>query len=133
MSPKYSLLPFQGRVAAALALACGGARAQTLDVHYDGDQGSSRFGSCVGSGCDLDGDGADDVVVWIPYEDANGVSYAGAVRVMSGKTHALLLEIKGSLGSYSQFGFAAALVGDVDGDGVCDVVIGAPGYSSNAG
>jgi hypothetical protein len=38
----------------------------TLDVHYDGDQGSSSFGQCVGSGFDLDGDGADDVVVGIP-------------------------------------------------------------------
>jgi hypothetical protein len=133
MSSNSSCFLFQSRIAAALALACGGAHAQTLDVHYDGDQGSSRFGACVGSGFDLDKDGCDDVVVGIPYEDANGVSYAGTVRVMSGKTHALLLEIKGTLGSYSQFGATAALVGDVDGDGVCDVVIGAPGYSSNAG
>jgi len=133
MSPNSSRLSFQSRIVAALALACSGARAQTLDVHYDGDQGSSRFGQCVGSGFDLDGDGCDDVVIGIPYEDVNGVTDAGTVRVMSGKTHALLLEIKGTLGSNSQFGSAAALVGDVDGDGVCDVVIGAPGYSSNAG
>jgi hypothetical protein len=133
MSPNSSRFSFQGRVAAALALACSGARAQTLDVHYDGDQGSSRFGWSVGSGFDLDGDGCDDVVIGIPYEDENGVTDAGTVRVMSGKTHALLLEIKGTLGTNSQFGAAVALVGDVDGDGVCDVVIGAPGYSSGAG
>src|SRR5689334_7455079 len=113
--PSHRLVPLG--TAALLALAGAGARAQTLEFHLDGDQGASLFGQCVSSGVDFDGDGCDDVLVGAPAEDVNGNSNVGVVRVYSGKTHGLLLEIPGPVGSNTEFGFAAQLVGDVDGDG----------------
>ena len=131
-TPRNRFVPLGA--AALLAFAGSGARAQVLAFHLDGDQGSSSFGQTVSSGFDVDGDGIDDVLVGVPNESGAGGTQEGVVRLYSGATHALLREIWGApLGSYSSFGYAVALVGDVDGDGTCDLVVGAPAYLSYQG
>jgi len=91
--------------------------------------------------CDLDGDGIDDLVLGVPLGDGpgNGRSAAGEVYVVWGRafwptpidlrdpdpntTNADVTLFGAAEGD--QFGRAVAC-GDVDGDGVADLVVGAP-------
>ena len=101
-----------------------------------GASGVDEAGTTLGSAGDLDGDGAPELLIGAPGADAS----AGAVYVIGG---ALSGEV--DLGeaatvwtgerSRDEVGPAAGL-GDLDGDGVPDLAIGAPGESSageNAG
>jgi hypothetical protein len=74
---------------------------------------------------DLDGDGRDDYAVGIPGSSAAGPG-PGRVDLRSGASGALLRTLWGSF-AYHRLGAAIAGVGDVDGDGVGDLLVGAPG------
>ena len=93
------------------------------------------FGCDVARAGDLDGDGLQDLLVGA-YGDYDGGSVKGLVWV-------LLLNADGTVRSYSkisdssgnfsgyitsddQFGFAVAGPGDIDGNGMNDIIIGAP-------
>jgi len=80
-----------------------------------------RFGAAVASAGDLDGDGIDDWIVGAP-GDATAAAGAGAARVYSGATKALLFEWFGGAAD-DEFGAAVAGAVDLDGDGVDDVVV----------
>jgi hypothetical protein len=73
---------------------------------------------------DLDGDGVSDLILGAPDSNAGG-SDAGEVRVVSGANGALLFSAVGA-GPFDDFGFAVAGIGDVDGDRVPDLLVGAP-------
>lgn len=85
---------------------------------------------------DLDGDGTEDLAVGAP-EDARAGDSAGAVLVQYGPLAPGTLDLATvdlvftGEGANHQAG-AALLGGDVDGDGVGDLLIGAPGESSLA-
>ncbi|HVS11991.1 MAG TPA: integrin alpha, partial [Planctomycetota bacterium] len=80
------------------------------------------FGWSIAGGADLDGDGTADVVVGAPYFTITPAS--GVLRAHSGATGAVLWTAIGA-GTYDGFGSAVAFVGDVDGDGRSDVLVGA--------
>jgi hypothetical protein len=103
----------------------------------------NSFGQVVGSG-DLDGDGRDEAIVGIPLQGLrqSGVpdlTETGLVWVISG-THDLstiggfqrishetgVATIAGPAADFDRFG-AAVAVGDFDGDGAGELVVGIPG------
>jgi hypothetical protein len=97
----------------------------------DGD----RFGSAVASIGDLNGDGVTDLAVGAPGDDDGGTD-RGAVWILfldtEGKVR-LYQKIADSSGGFNgalsdgdQFGSAVASIGDIDGDGIDDLAVGAP-------
>jgi hypothetical protein len=83
----------------------------------------------VGYVGDVNGDGRDDVLVGSP----NGVALAGQnrglVRLYSGSTGNQIRELSSQAGA--RLGASVAIVGDVDGDGHDDVLVGAPFEDAN--
>ncbi len=103
-------------------------------------QADGRFGWGVGAIPDVNGDGRGDIIVGAPLEDpAGSPPDSGRAYIFSGATGALLRTLispnpkQGSL-----FGYSAAGVDDIDGDGLGDAIIGAwhesdVGHPSDAG
>ncbi len=91
--------------------------------------GFDQFGFALCGAGDLNADGCGDLWVGAPFEDA-GAFNSGALHLLSGRDGARLWTVGGDeVGG--QFGFDVARAGDVDGDGLLDVIAAAPG--SDAG
>ncbi len=94
------------------------------------------FGSSLASLGDLDGDGIEDLAVGATGDDDGG-SNRGAVYVLflnsdgTVKSHQKISETQGSftgtLTNNNSFGRSIANLGDLDGDGVTDLAVGASG------
>jgi hypothetical protein len=95
---------------------------------FGGEEGAD-YGRAVSSG-DVNGDGFSDVVVGAPFWDGirtdQGVvcAYFGSPTGLS-PTHDWL---HASGFSHSRFGLSVSATGDMNGDGFCDVLVGAPRY-----
>ena len=99
-----------------------------------------RFGSSIANIGDLDGDGISDIVVGAALDDTGGAD-RGAIYV-------LLLNSNGSVKSSTkiasglnggpvltngdQFGYSIASIGDLNGDSVPDLAVGAPSDNTGA-
>jgi hypothetical protein len=92
-------------------------------------------GASVSGAGDTNGDGLADVIVGAPGADPGGVFNAGASYLVFGKSSSSMLSLSALGGSgfaltgfegNAQAGFAAAGAGDVDGDGLSDMIVGAP-------
>lgn len=101
----------------------------------------SRFGISIANLGDLDGDGVDDLAVGACGEDN---TYVGnEVAGKSGAVYILFMTFNGTVKSSSrigglsnggpmlykedEFGYSVSALGDLDGDDVLDMVVGAPG------
>ena len=86
------------------------------------------FGWAVSELRDVDGDGVTDIVIGAV---DGGPKQQGRVSVYSGRTGHLLFRRSGRAGE--QNGYAIADAGDVNGDGINDVISGAPGQGNDLG
>ena len=97
-------------------------------LEIDGDSTGDQFGWIARDLGDVDHDGANDFVTSAPTRNVGGEN-AGRVSVYSSRTGKLLWSADGKPGE--QLGTGVESAGDVDGDGVQDVIAGAP-YSGRA-
>ncbi|MBK8979775.1 MAG: FG-GAP repeat protein [Planctomycetes bacterium] len=107
------------------AIACSGRSGAPLFV-IDGVAVGDRLGHAVAGIGDANGDGYDDVAVGAPGDATNG-SEAGAVRAFSGRDGTALFPTLFGNAASDRFGWALAALGDVDQDGLPDLLVGAPG------
>jgi len=89
-------------------------------------ESSGRFGLSVSGLSDVNGDGLGDVVVGT-LEDPGNIFNAGSAYVFDGATGALHRKLVSPDGQDSgHFGHSVSGISDIDGDGLGEVVVGAP-------
>lgn len=124
-----------GRLALLLGAACAttaASWAQSQLYHFDGEGSEDRFGVSVANAGDVDNDGFADLIVGAT-EDFNVFAFQpGYVRVYSGLTGAQLLALDngGPVNNGERFGGDVDGVGDLNGDGKGDLIVGVPSESS---
>ena len=90
--------------------------------NFNGDSSFDDFGGSVNGAGDLNGDGTPDLIVGAPGDDNNG-ERSGSVRVLSGIDRSVLYNFDGD-GTFDFFGWSTSGVGDINGDGIDDFIVG---------
>lgn len=98
--------------------------AQDEIFYAQGTQPGDMFGTHIAALGDIDGDTVGDLAVSAPSDDAGGLD-AGSVTVLSGADRSVLFRFDG-VKDHDLLGGGLGCAGDVDGDGVTDLIIGAP-------
>ena len=126
----YHYKEFTGRVYLYAGNANGLSATPVLTITGEGP--NIYFGRSVGAAGDVNGDGYDDVIVGAPAYDA----WTGRVYVYTGSPSGLgatpIFTASGE-GPSNSFGRSVGAAGDVNGDGYCDLVVGAHGYGDFQG
>ncbi|MEK7993998.1 MAG: integrin alpha, partial [Planctomycetota bacterium] len=100
-------------------------------------------GASVSSAGDVNGDGFDDLIVGVPFDDPNGQS-SGASFVVFGKTDGTAIELSdvenftggfviNGVSTNDRSGLSVSSAGDVNGDGLADLIVGAYSDDPNGG
>src|SRR5206468_1524980 len=98
----------------------------------EGDNAGARFGQCVASAGDVNGDGIGDVVIGAPlYNNYQGAAflYLGSLAGLANVSAWTSLSSQ----SFANYGTSVATAGDVNGDGYGDVVVGADTWDAANG
>jgi hypothetical protein len=105
-----------------------------VDAFIYGDKGGDYLGTSVAGGGDINKDGFGDVVMGAR-ESGAGVQKAGAVYIFYGSKNGIEDGPAGSAKTIltgastgGNFGFSVAILGDVNGDGYADAIVGAPAH-----
>ena len=96
-------------------------------LHTFAGTGSTTYGGAVSRLGDVDRDHVTDAVIGAPRVVDDSGAIVGLVEVRSGRTGEVVHAWHGT--ARERFGYAVADAGDVDGDRVADVVVGAPGVA----
>jgi len=112
-----------------VALLSAGAAAQVPAFTLDGDADGDRFGGEVAGAADVDLDGLSDLLIGAHWNDFNAV-HCGQIKCCSGVDGALLHVFYGD-GLSDRLGVSCNSGGDVNGDGVPDLLGGA--YQGDSG
>ncbi len=97
-----------------------------------GTQDEHRFGTVVAPGGDVDGDGYNDLLVGAHYRP-NTSTHTGTVYVYSGSASGVNTSpswVVSMANLNNRFGRYLSSAGDVNGDGIDDILVGATGYGS---
>ena len=108
-------------------------RLSDSDASFWGEDANDRSGSSVASEGDVNGDGYDDILIGAPGDDDGG-NGAGQTYLIFGKASGWAMDRKLSDSDASFWGedsndisgSSVAGVGDVNGDGYDDILVGAP-------
>ena len=95
--------------------------------HWRGTDPRGGFGGVVTRVADLDGDGKGEIAVAAPATEDQARTLSGAVYVYSSATGKEIRQWTGSQPG-ELYGRMIIATGDLDGDGVEDIAIGAPAY-----
>jgi Ca2+-binding RTX toxin-like protein len=91
-----------------------------------------QFGIAVAGAGDVNGDGSPDLLVGVRAQFGNDNAGQGQAFVFSGADGSLLVTLDNPTPQLGDdFGFAVAGVGDVNGDGIPDLLVGAPQQDVN--
>ena len=89
--------------------------------------GSTQFGYAVSSVGDVNGDGRSDLLIGAPFEPTGNTIATGRAYICSGLDGTVLHTLNGPRTANAGLGQGVAGVGDVDGDGIGDAAVSAPG------
>jgi len=104
----------------------------TPDWTDESDQNSARFGTCVASAGDVNGDGYTDIIIGANHYD-NGQENEGIAFVYYGSASGISASPNWTAESdqaLAYLGYSVGTAGDVNGDGFGDVIIGIFNYTN---